>query len=115
MAHNYIEFKFCEYMIVQKAYTHRHVNEETACGMMEVSPKDLTEYLRTELCTTFKEIIHTYRIEEAKELWEKSGDMPIREIGHAVGYGSNMAFLYHFIRQERCLPHVWKRNNLIII
>lgn len=102
-------------MIVQKAYTHRHVNEETACGMMEVSPKDLTEYLRTELCTTFKEIIHTYPIEEAKELWEKSGTTPICEIAHAVGYGNSLVFLLHFLKHEHCLPYIWKRKNLILI
>lgn len=113
--HDSIEHQFCEYMVVPKSVTHRHINLETACQKMEVTPNELTEYLKERLNTTFSEMVHEYRIEEAKESWEKSGKIPISKIAYAVGYGSSMAFLYHFIRQELCLSHVWKGNNLIII
>lgn len=113
MTYDHIEHQFCEYMIVQKLYTHRCIDRETVWQRMGVTPTDLTEYLNEELGTSFSEMVHSYRIEEAKELWEKSSTTSISEIARTVGYGNSMAFLLHFLEYEHCLPHVWKRRNLI--
>lgn len=112
MTHDYIEHQLCEYMIVQKLYTHRHIDIKTVCHKMEVTPAEFTEYLKERLSTSFKKVMHSYRIEEAKDLWEKSGTTPICQIAHAVGYGNSVAFLLHFARFERCLPYVRKKRNL---
>lgn len=108
----YIEHQFCEYMIVQKLYTHRDIDIKTVCHKMGVTPAEFTQYLKERLSTSFKKVVHSYRIEEAKHLWEKSGTTPICEITHAVGYGNSVAFLLHFARFEYCLPYGWKKRNL---
>lgn len=115
MTHDYIEHQFCKYMVVQKMVTRRDIDMETTCREMGVTPQELTEYLRYKLSTTFNEAVHAYRIEEAKELLEKSEMTPICEIAHAVGYDNSVAFLLHFFKHEHCLPHVWKIETLILI
>lgn len=112
MTHDYIEHQFCEYMVVQKLYTYRHIDIKIVCHKMDVTPEEFMEYLKERLSTYFKKVVHSYRIEEAKNLWEKSNSTPICEIAHAVGYGNSVAFLLHFARFECCLPYVWKKRNL---
>lgn len=112
---NYIEHQLCEYMIVHKLYTHRDIKLEKTCQIMGVTPTYLTEYLSEKLNTSFTEMVHSYRIEEAKEMWAKSGMAFISKVARAVGYGNSLVFLLHFARLERCLPYVWKRRNLISI
>lgn len=74
-----------------------------------MTPTDLTEYLNEKLGTFFSEVVHAYRIEEAKELWVKSGTAVIRKVAHAVGYRNSLVFLLHFARLKHCLPCVWKQ------
>lgn len=112
---NYIEHQFCEYMIVHKFYTHRDIKLKKTCQIMGVTPKDLTEYLNEELGTSFMEMVHSYRIEEAKEMWAKSDMTHIRKVARAVGYRNGLVFLFHFIKYEHCLPYTWKRRNLVPI
>lgn len=113
MTHDYIEHQFCEYMFIQKLCTHRDIDLETVCRKMEVTPEEFTQYLKERLSTSFKKVVHECRIEEAKDLWDKSGAAPIRRVARAVGYGNSLVFLLHFIRFEHCLPHVWKRRTLL--
>lgn len=115
MTHDYIEHQFCEYMVIQKLSTHRHIDIETVCRKMGVTPEAFAQYLKERLSTSFKKVVHSYRIEEAKNLWEKSESTPICEIAHAVGYGNSLVFMLHFLKHEHCLPQVWKRRNLIIM
>lgn len=115
MPYHYIEHQFCEYMIVQKLCTHRRIDIETVCQRMGVSAEDLTEYISERLGSSFSAVVHTYRIEEAKELWAKSGMTSIRKVARAVGYRNGPAFLFHFIKYEHCLPYTWKRRNLVPI
>lgn len=115
MTHDTIDHQFGEYMINQRIYLHRDISLDTVCQTMGVTPKELTEYLSRELNSSFTKVVHNYRIEEAKELWVKSGTTPICKMARTVGYGNSMVFLFHFVRNTHCLPHVWKRRNLIII
>lgn len=112
MTHDYIEHQFCEYMVVQKLYIRRDLDIKTVCHKMGVTPEEFAQYLKERLSTSFKKVVHSYRIGEAKNLWEKSGTTPICEIAHAVGYGNSVAFLLHFARFEHCLPYVWGKRNL---
>lgn len=115
MVNNYVEIQFAEYMIAQRLYMQPHITINSACRSMEVTPQELAEYLSYELNTSFEKVVNIYRIEEAKDIWCISSEISIGEIAHMVGYGNSLMFLYHFTREEKCLPHVWKRRMLVTV
>lgn len=115
MIDNHIESQFTEYMIRRKLYMRRYITMKALCLSMGVTQQELTEYIGDELNSSFKKVVNIYRIEEAKDMWEMSGRTSIVEIARTVGCGNSLMFLYHFIREERCLPHVWKRRMLITV
>lgn len=115
MTDSCVESRFCEYMLDRRLYIQRGINLEKACRMMNLTPEEMNEYLDENHDGPFGEVVHIYRVEEAKDIWARAADTSLSQVARQVGYASRFAFLWHFVRVVHCLPWVWKRRYGIVL
>lgn len=107
-----IDSKFKEYFLDKKIYLISKVTAADICRIMDVSQRELNDYFFTTHGYRVATAIDNYRIDEALEIMQRTPSISISKLSHNVGYGSSVAFLYHFVKYQRCLPSTWRHRNI---
>ena len=95
----------------EKKFTHSNLTIETLAEELHSNRTYLSNYINSYENKTFKEWIHSLRIEEAKKLILKNPDLPAAQIGKKVGYNDRSNFNRQFIKYTGTSPRVWKSQQ----
>ena len=94
---------------IQDNYENINLDATMICDRFRISPSYLSHMFKKRTGVRLLDYIHGIRIERARELLAKS-DMPIRDIGTAVGYVSNATFSTTFKKYEAMTPTQYREK-----
>jgi AraC-like DNA-binding protein len=82
-------------------------NVDRMAGLVHLSRSALGDRFRRELRLSPAEVLRDARMQEARRLL-RSGDAPVEQVAHAVGYGSSAAFSRAFTSHHGVPPQAWR-------
>lgn len=100
-------------LIKRRLYRDPHFSAKQLAEMMGISVFRLSRIIRTELGTTYAELMHTHRIEEAKRLLSDKRYAPymIDDIGKMVGFNNRQSFFAAFKKLTGTTPEKFRQAS----
>ena len=98
-------------MKVFKIYREEELNLTELATRIGISNHQLSEYLNQELKVSFFQLIHKYRIEEAKSRLVTHPDETILSIAYQVGYQSKSSFNDIFKKETGLTPTEFRKKR----
>ncbi len=95
----------------EKIYREDNLNLTELASQIGISNHQLSEYLNQELKVSFFQLIHRYRIEEAKERLLTHPDETILSIAYHVGYQSKSSFNEIFKKETGLTPTEFRKKS----
>ena len=96
---------------VEKIYREEELNLTELATRIGISNHQLSEYLNQELKVSFFQLIHKYRIEEAKSRLVTHPDETILSIAYQVGYQSKSSFNDIFKKETGLTPTEFRKKR----
>ncbi|MGI6705064.1 MAG: helix-turn-helix domain-containing protein [Clostridia bacterium] len=87
---------------------HKQITLNDLSGKYYLSSSYLSKIFKEATGVNFTKYLYTYRINQAKELLQHSGDRPIREICSSVGFNDVCYFYRVFRKAEGTTPTDYK-------
>ena len=95
----------------EKIYREDNLNLTELASRIGISNHQLSEYLNQELKVSFFQLIHRYRIEEAKERLLSHSDETVLSIAYHVGYQSKSSFNDIFKKETGLTPIEFRKKT----
>ena len=95
----------------EKIYREDNLNLTELASRIGISNHQLSEYLNQELKVSFFQLIHRYRIEEAKERLLSHSDETVLSIAYHVGYQSKSSFNDIFKKETGLTPTEFRKKT----
>lgn len=95
---------------IEKIYREEDLNLTELASQIGISNHQLSEYLNQELKISFFQLIHKYRIEEAKERLLSHPEETILSIAYRVGYQSKSSFNDIFKKEAGSTPTEFRKQ-----
>lgn len=102
-----------KYMLEQKPYLNPELNLSTLAEILKLQPKTLSQTINQIIGSNFSEYINSYRIEEAKLLFQNNKDknLTIMEVMYNVGFNSRSVFNTAFKNKTGVTPSQYKAKK----
>ncbi len=107
-----IEKRLKSLMEEDKAFCDEDVTLKNIAEDLSITTHQLSEFLNTKLQMSFKTLINTYRVEEAKKLLISEPDRSVLSIGLAVGFNSRSNFNIVFSKFTGKTPSEFRAQHL---
>ena len=95
---------------IEKIYREEDINLTELASQIGISNHQLSEYLNQELKISFFQLIHKYRMEEAKKRLLTHPDETILSIAYKVGYQSKSSFNDIFKKETGFTPTDFRKQ-----
>jgi len=92
----------------EKPYQNPDIKIDDVAKQLGTNARSLSEMLHCEMHTSFSLLINEYRINQAKELLEKS-DEKISNLAYQCGFNSNQVFFRTFAKITGTTPSEWRK------
>lgn len=96
--------KFKIYMIENKPYLNNRVSLETVAVKLGTNKTTLSKLINDKFGMNFRQLLNSYRVKEAMELFSKNNKMTTEELKKASGFKSISTFTSSFSRFTGCTP-----------
>ena len=110
---NPLASKLEKYMLEHKPYLNPELNLSTLAEILKFQPKTLSQTINQIIGSNFSEYINSYRIEEAKLLFQNNKDknLTIMEVMYDVGFNSRSVFNTAFKNKTGVTPSQYKAKK----
>ena len=110
---NPISIELEKYMKNKKPFLNSELNLNVLAKSLSIHPKTLSQTINQIIGSNFSEYINSFRIEEAKLLFQNSNDnnLTIMEIMYQVGFNSRSVFNTAFKNKTGKTPSQFKANK----
>ncbi|HMZ58811.1 MAG TPA: helix-turn-helix domain-containing protein, partial [Leptospiraceae bacterium] len=98
-------------METEKVYREETLSLPELASMIGITPHQLSEYLNQEMKTSFFQLIHRYRIIEAKEKLISNPKETILSIAYSAGYQSKSTFNEIFKKETGLTPTEFRKKS----
>ncbi len=100
---------------VGKTYKDPKITLQQVADKLKIPKEHISQLINSEFGQNFNDFVNTYRVNEAKEMLAKNGDlkMQILEIAYEVGFNSKSSFNTAFKKFTGLTPSEFKKRNLI--
>lgn len=95
----------------EKPWLDPHLNIWDVAKKIGTNRSYISKVINDNIGCNFNQFVNEYRIKEAKELLNKSPEIPIAEISDLAGFGSPNSFIRIFKNSENCTPSKFKKYN----
>lgn len=104
-----LNFKLKNLFEKEKIYRDDAISLSKLAVELDITNHQLSEYLNQEWKTSFFQLIHKYRIDEAKDLLIRNEKETILSIAYAVGYQSKSSFNEIFKKETGLTPTEFRK------
>lgn len=108
---NSVSEKLNHLLETEKIYREDNINLTELANQIGISNHQLSEYLNQELKISFFQLIHRYRIKEAKERLISHPDETILSVAYHVGYQSKSSFNEIFKKETGQTPTDFRKKS----
>ena len=106
-----VEKRLKELMEEDKAFCDEDITLKDIAEELSITAHQLSEFLNTRLQMSFKTLINTYRVEEAKKLLISEPERSVLSIGLAVGFNSRSNFNIVFSKYTGTTPSEFRARQ----
>lgn len=106
-----IEKRLKAIMEEDKAFCDEDITLKNIAEELSITTHQLSEFLNTRLQMSFKTLINTYRVEEAKKLLRSEPERSVLSIGLAVGFNSRSNFNIVFSKFTGKTPSEFRAHH----
>jgi AraC-like DNA-binding protein len=109
--------KLSDHITLQKPFLEPDLTINQLAEIVDLPPKTLSQVINQSYQKSFFDFINTYRVEEAKELFDNTDDekLTIQEVMYQSGFNSKSSFNTFFKKVTELTPSEYRNKNKLVI